>query len=609
MQHLTLVTRLASLTLTLVAFPALMACAPQERPPLEFFVTGHENTLGLTFTPDSHTAFWVAWDGIWGGNQKSPQHIYTATLQQGIWSTPSPMPFSGPHSDSDPFVSPDGRWLYFASERPTAEGGEPTKGDIWRYGLQNGGPLEHLPFNSDGTEYSPVVTEAGTVYFASDRTGGIGQGDLYMAIASGETFGKPTALGGAFNQATGEWNLWVSPDESEVVFEASSRTTNVAVPGDLYYSWKAGKDWTAAMPLESVNTAHSELMARPDRDGSLLRFTRAPIGGHASIELAPWDQLKQESRANYAPLLLVANRSSHELTWVDLAQGKVVDRIKTGAGPHLLSNVSEGRIVVTGFGEFPRPHEAPVGKRPPFEQQHNSRVMMIDVAKRSVLWDIALDECPTPHASWIVDELTFITCESRKAIVKLSTLTGQVLGSLNTQQFGSHVLSFEAVSGTLAVSNTVSGSVTLFGLGEDASSVVQLDKGSEGALAVDGNLWIANALAGTVSVVDPQASRVLNQTSSICQFPISVGYQGSGEVWIACFASSELVSIDPGSFDISRRIPLPDQPLHVLLHPARPLAYVSYPRANAIAEISLEAGAEVRRITVGIEPDGLRWAR
>jgi hypothetical protein len=29
---------------------------------------------------------------------------------------------------------------------------------------------------------------------------------------------------------------------------------------------------------------------------------------------------------------------------------------------------------------------------------------------------------------------------------------------------------------------------------------------------------------------------------------------------------------------------------------------------NAIAEISSDAGMELRRIPVGIEPDGLRWA-
>lgn len=572
--------------------------------------TGHDNQLGLTLSPDSNTAFWVAWDGTWGASAESPQHIFTATRTEGVWSKPSPMPFSRPaYSDADPFVSPDGQWLYFVSDRPTSEGGPAGNEDIWRFDVKGGRLLEHLSVNSDATEYSPVLTKSGSLFFASDRKGGTGRGDLYKADAVGTGFGIPQALGSAFNHATGEWNLWVSADETEIVFEASNRATNVAIPGDLYYSWKAGADWTNAIPLPRINTAASELMARLDPDGSNLTFTRAPIGGHAAIESQPWPRLRKESRAKYAPLLLVANRSSHEVTWVDLAQGKVVTRLATGKGPHLLSNVSHGQMAVTGFGEFPEPHLEAVRTRPPFVRIQNSTVTMIDVVQRTVVWEVVLADCPTPHASWIVDDTTFVTCESNSRVVKLDSKTGEPAGALESEQSGSHVLSFEPRSRTLGVSNTMSGSVTLFDLERGGSTVVKLDKGSEGALGINGKLWVANAMAGTISVVNPQAGQVEATVGPICQFPIALGPQASRNVWVACFASSELVSVDSQTFKVSGRIPLADQPLHILVHPDRPMAYVSYPRANAIGEVSLEAGAEVRRIKVGIEPDGLRWAQ
>ena len=40
---------------------------------------------------------------------------YTA---DGGWSPPVVVPFSGTHRDVDPFVTPDGRRLYFSSDRP-----------------------------------------------------------------------------------------------------------------------------------------------------------------------------------------------------------------------------------------------------------------------------------------------------------------------------------------------------------------------------------------------------------------------------------------------------------------------------------------------------------
>lgn len=40
--------------------------------------------------------------------------------------------------------------------------------------------------------------------------------------------------GEAINGPGGEWNVWVSEDESLMIFEASGRETNVTASGDLY---------------------------------------------------------------------------------------------------------------------------------------------------------------------------------------------------------------------------------------------------------------------------------------------------------------------------------------------------------------------------------------
>jgi hypothetical protein len=101
---------------------------------------------------------------------------------------------------------------------------------------------------------------------------------------------------------------------------------------------------------------------------------------------------------------------------------------------------------------------------------------------------------------------------------------------------------------------------------------------------------------------------VLEHIQSVCSFPIALSQDAEKQVWIACFDSAELVSIDPVSFVIARRITLDDQPLNLLTHPKRQFAYVALPRQNAIAEIDLRSGKELRRLDVGIEPDGLRWA-
>ncbi len=594
-----------SIVITL-ALAAMSQTAIAQKP--SAFKTASDNHLGLTFSPDGSMAFWVAWNGTWGSNAASQRVIYMSRQQHGVWSKPTPAPFSQIFSDDDPFVSPDGRWLYFVSERPANEDDEKIDADIWRYSLIEEDRLEHLSINSESAEYSPVVTASGALYFASTRDGGLGQGDLYRAAPMDSGFHTPERLSAAINSVTGEWNLWVSTDESEIVFEASSRPTNVSMPGDLYYSWRTPSGWTAAMPVEGLNSRDSDLMPRLHPDGDTLYYTTAPIGGQARIATAAWGPLRARARAAYSPTLLVANRSSHEMTWVDLASGEVVARIATGEGPHLLSNVSAGRVLATGFGEFPKPHSEPVSSRPPFVEALNSRLTLIDAIDRTVLLDTVIADCERPHASWLVERRAYVTCESEKRVLVLDLDNGQTIGHFDTLQNGSHVLSFEPASRTLAITNTGSGSVTLVNIDSGDTEVVKLAAGSEGSLAMAGRIWIGNATDGSISIVDPRTSTVVEQIDSVCGFPIALSRDSQDQVWVACFASSELVSIDRESFAIRRRISLGDQPLNLLIHPKRKLAYVSLPRQNAIAEISLDTGTELRRIRVGIEPDGLRWA-
>ncbi len=571
------------------------------------FDAGLENKLGLTYSPDGRTAFWVEWNGKWGKAGSGQRLIYTSREEGGAWSHPEPAPFSGRFSDGDPFVSPDGRWLYFVSDRPIDDDDDPD-GNIWRYGLAGSDRLEIVPVNSDATEYSPVVTAGGALYFASDRDGGRGRGDIYRAPLVADRPGSPESLGPAINSPTGEWNVWVSADEADLVFEASSRPTNVSVPGDLYYSWRTPAGWTAALALDSLNSGDSDLMPRLSPDGETLHYTSAPIGGHARLVTADWKALKLRARAAYAPELLVANRSSHEVAFVDWSRGEVVARVATGEGPHLLSNVSNDRIVATGYGLFPRPHEQPVSRRPPFVEAINSRLTVIDVAKREPLLEVVLNDCDRPHASWIVAEHAYVTCETSESVLVVDLQSGESVERFETGQQGSHVIGFHAASGQLAVTNTDSGSLTLLDRESGARRIVSLAPGSEGQKVHADRIWVGNAMEGSVSVVDPASALVVAEVPSVCGFPIAIDARADQAVWVACFGTSELVSIDAGTFEIRRRIALADQPLNLVLHPQRPLAYVSLPRRNAVAEIDLVAGEELRRVSVGIEPDGLRWA-
>ena len=587
-----------------------IAAAAQANPPDPFvFDSGLDNQVGLTFSPDGNTAYWAAWNGAWGADPSGPRTIYFSRLADGGWSAAETVSFSGTFNDDDPYVSPDGRWLYFVSDRPGPGGDADRDFDIWRYRLGGDGAVQRLDVNSDADEYSPVVTDSGTLYFASARDAGLGQGDLYRAAAAGEGFAPAELLGPAVNTPTGEWNLWVSADDSEILFEASSRPDNVTVSGDLYYSWRTPAGWTAAVHVSELNSRGSDLMPRLHPDGETLYYASAAMGGHASIVATPWPPLREKLRARYAPLLLVANRSSHDVAFVDLAAGQVVRRVATGEGPHLLSNVEDGRMLATGFGEFPQPHAEPVSKRPPFQQALNSRLTLIDIADGSVLLETTLEDCERPHASWITGDRGFVTCQDERAILEIDIDNGEPLRRFDSRQDGTHVLRYDAHSGVLAASNVDSGSVTLLDIASGTTRIVPLAAGSEGSVEAGGQFWVANGWHGSVSVVDAGTAEVVAQTEALCNFPIALSPDNRNRIWIACFGSAELLAIGRDSYEVVERYALDGQPLHLLVHPTRDLAYAALPRENAVAEIDLATGRVLRKVRSGIEPDGLRWAR
>ena len=108
--------------------------------------------------------------------------IYTSTRSEAKWNAPQRYEITADtlSNYSDPFVSPDGNWLYFASDMPGGQGGT----DIWRINLKDKhGTLENLgdEINTKGNERFPNMRTDSLLYFSSDGHPGMGGLDLFVA--------------------------------------------------------------------------------------------------------------------------------------------------------------------------------------------------------------------------------------------------------------------------------------------------------------------------------------------------------------------------------------------------------------------------------------------
>ena len=136
-----------------------------------------------TLSPDGKHLFFAKNDSFYAANQKST--IYQSNLVNGLWSPPEITSFSGQYSDSSPFVTPDGKRIYFSSNRPVNGLSEKPDTDIWYVERQGEGwsqPIHESIFNSDKSEFSPTLDKNGNIYFGSYRDGGKGSGDIWVSL-------------------------------------------------------------------------------------------------------------------------------------------------------------------------------------------------------------------------------------------------------------------------------------------------------------------------------------------------------------------------------------------------------------------------------------------
>ena len=109
--------------------------------------------------------------------------IVTSNRSDAAWSKVSKLEVTRDtlSSYAHPAVSPDGEWLYFASDMPGGKGGL----DIWRARITSSGlgGVENLgePINTPGDEMFPTFRPNGDLYFSSNGHQGLGGLDIFIA--------------------------------------------------------------------------------------------------------------------------------------------------------------------------------------------------------------------------------------------------------------------------------------------------------------------------------------------------------------------------------------------------------------------------------------------
>ena len=192
------------------------------------------------------------------------------------WSEPEIVSFSGKYRDLEPAFSSDGKTLYFASNRPVhKDSTAPNDYNIWKVvrdvNSWSSAVVLDTAINTEYNEFYPSVAKSGNIYFTSDRPTEVGRENIYLSEFGKEGFKDAIPLGEGINSKYYEFNAFVAPDESFLLFSAIRPKEGVG-GGDLYISFNQN-GWQKAQPLKLVNTPYLDFCPFVDVKTNTLYFT------------------------------------------------------------------------------------------------------------------------------------------------------------------------------------------------------------------------------------------------------------------------------------------------------------------------------------------------
>lgn len=225
-------------------------------------------------------------------NKNADEDLYFSRIDYGVWSVGAPAEsgFNTKQNEGMPALVRSGRHLFF-----TACGREQVMGpcDIWEAELDPITPAIGAvrplqgELNSERWESQAAIScDGNTLYFASNRPGGLGGTDLWVSERRPDgSWDAPRNLGPKINTPADEEAPFITNDGKTLYFSSTGH------PGmgeqDIFISWKdADGEWTSPVNLgPPVNTAYRELGFFLSADGQTGYFASDRPDGFGGMDV------------------------------------------------------------------------------------------------------------------------------------------------------------------------------------------------------------------------------------------------------------------------------------------------------------------------------------
>ena len=152
--------------------------------------------------------------------------VFSAVYSDGDWGKIRELRFNNEwYNIITPWLSSDGKRLFFASDKPGGIGGFDLYYSSWNNGYWenpvNLGPV----INTSGNEGYPFINPAGELFFSSDGHPGLGGKDIFFSRFSGNDWLNPVILDAPINSQYDDFGLITDTLISEGYFSSTRNKT------------------------------------------------------------------------------------------------------------------------------------------------------------------------------------------------------------------------------------------------------------------------------------------------------------------------------------------------------------------------------------------------
>lgn len=249
--------------------------------PVNFNSTNDD--FGTTFTRNGKTMFFTS-----ERNSSSKQKIFSSSFNTDSWSSPDVLnsDINSGKQNGSVTLTPDGQYMIFAAFKHDVSGEGRTdlysarkiRGD-WDE-IQNLG----MVINSEYWDSQPCLTADGnTLYFVSDRPGGMGGTDIYTSTRTREGWTKPQNLGSSINSSSDEMSPFIGPDNT--TFYYASNKSGGSGGFDIYISKLNNNSFSQPINAAPVNSAGNEYFYSASANSDVAYFSSDRPGGKGNLDI------------------------------------------------------------------------------------------------------------------------------------------------------------------------------------------------------------------------------------------------------------------------------------------------------------------------------------